>query len=179
MRPDPNVARQQSSLPDCHDDVTRALPTTRLVTMKTVLLIEVDLFFRAKIEATLTAAGYAVTTSSDAAADLVVADVTRCDPDLVVAAHEGVPVLGFGRHADAHLLRQAREAGFSRVIPRSVLAKRLPQVVEALLNPAVTLATSRVNGDGMTQVDGDRSHAAPKIRSVSRSNARTGETSSG
>ena len=74
--------------------------------MKTVLLIDVDLFFRAKIEA-----------------------------------------LGFGRHTDAHLLRQAREAGFTRVIARSVLAKRLPEVVAALLNPAVPPATSRVERD--------------------------------
>jgi hypothetical protein len=115
--------------------------------MKTVLLIDVDLFFRAKIEATLSAAGYAVTTSSDVAADLVVADVNRCDPVLVVATHEGIPMLGFGRHTDAHLLRQAREAGFTRVITRSVLAKRLPEVVAALLNPAVPPATSRVERD--------------------------------
>jgi hypothetical protein len=100
--------------------------------MATVALADVDLFFRAKIEAMLAASGHRLAGAEDAA-DLVVADVNRCDPAAVVAAAGAVPVLGFGRHTDAGLLRAARRAGFARVVPRSVLAARLGDLVSDLV----------------------------------------------
>jgi hypothetical protein len=93
----------------------------------------VDLFFRAKIEATLAAAGHeVVAVGASAPAELVIADVNRCEPEDVLARHPSVPVLGFGQHTDAAGLRRARAAGFARVVPRSVLATRLPALVEEL-----------------------------------------------
>ena len=96
--------------------------------MATVALADVDLFFRAKIEAMLQASGHRLAAAGDRP-DLVVADVNRCDPAAVVAAAGPVPVLGFGRHTDAALLRAARRAGFAKVVPRSVLAARLGDLV--------------------------------------------------
>jgi hypothetical protein len=51
----------------------------------------------------------------------------------VVAAAGTVPVLGFGRHTDAALLRSARAAGFAKVVPRSVLAGRLGDLISDLV----------------------------------------------
>jgi hypothetical protein len=96
--------------------------------MATVALQDVDLFFRAKIEAMLPAGGHRLATAGETA-DVIVADVNRCDPDAVVAAAGAVPVLGFGRHTDAAGLRAARSAGFARVVPRSVLAERLGDLI--------------------------------------------------
>ena len=68
--------------------------------MATVALADVDLFFRAKIEAMLTAGGHRLAAAGEPA-DVIIADVNRCDPAQVVAAAGAVPVLGFGRHTDA------------------------------------------------------------------------------
>jgi hypothetical protein len=96
--------------------------------MATVALYDVDLFFRAKIEAMLTAGGHRLAAAGEAP-DVVVADVNRSEPGAVMAAAGAVPVLGFGRHTDAALLRAARAAGFARVVPRSVLAARLGDLI--------------------------------------------------
>jgi hypothetical protein len=100
--------------------------------MAVVALADVDLFFRAKIEAMLNATGHRLAAAGEPA-DVVVADVNRCDPAAVVAAAGAVPVLGFGRHTDAALLRSARQAGFAKVVPRSVLAERLGDLVADLV----------------------------------------------
>ncbi len=100
--------------------------------MAVVALADVDLFFRAKIEAMLTAAGHQLAAAGEPA-DVVIADVNRCDPAAVVAAAGGVPVLGFGRHTDAALLRSARAAGFAKVVPRSVLSGRLGDLIADLV----------------------------------------------
>ena len=100
--------------------------------MAAVALYDVDLFFRAKIEAMLAASGHRLAGAGERA-DVAVADVNRCDPQAVLAAAGGVPVLGFGRHTDAQLLRAARRAGFARVVPRSVLAGRLGELIADLV----------------------------------------------
>lgn len=100
--------------------------------MSTVRLIGVDLFFRAKIDAMLGRDGHLVTTRADVEPDVVIADVNRVDPHEALAAHPGVPVLGFGAHTDPERLRQARAAGFARAVPRSVVADRLGELVREL-----------------------------------------------
>jgi len=75
--------------------------------MAIVALYDVDLFFRAKIEAMLTADGHRLAAAGETP-DVVVADVNRCEPRAVVTAAGAVPVLGFGRHTDAAVLRAAR-----------------------------------------------------------------------
>jgi DNA-binding NarL/FixJ family response regulator len=99
-----------------------------------VQLAGVDLFFRGKIDAMLAASGHQVVASADGPApDLVIADVNRTDPSDVLARFPGVPVLGFGRHTDPQLLRAARQAGFAKVVARSVLSDRLPELVDELV----------------------------------------------
>ncbi len=100
--------------------------------MATVALVDVDLFFRAKIEAMLIASGHRLSGAGEPA-DVVIADVNRCDPAAVVAGAGSVPVLGFGRHTDPVLLRAARTAGFAKVVPRSVLAERLGDMIADLV----------------------------------------------
>ena len=51
---------------------------------------------------------------------------------VATAKERNVPVLAFGRHTDADLLRAARDAGCDRVVPRSTLAADLPQLIEEL-----------------------------------------------
>ena len=48
------------------------------------------------------------------------------------AASKGIPVLAFGSHVDEAALEAAREAGASRVVPRSVFASRLPELIAEL-----------------------------------------------
>jgi len=99
-----------------------------------VQLAGVDLFFRAKIEAMLTAAGHQVVAKPGGPApDLVIADVNRTEPADVLARFAGTPVLGFGQHTDPRRLRDARAAGFALVVPRSVLSDRLPELVADLV----------------------------------------------
>ena len=52
------------------------------------------------------------------------------------AKERGVPVLAFGRHTEAQLLREAREAGCDRVVARSTLVQELPALIEELVPPA-------------------------------------------
>jgi hypothetical protein len=100
--------------------------------MAAVALTDVDLFFRAKIEALLPAGGHRLAAPGETP-DVIIADVNRCDPAGVIATAGTVPVLGFGRHTDAALLRAARSAGFARVVPRSVLADRLGDLIAELV----------------------------------------------
>ena len=102
--------------------------------MSVVQLAGVDLFFRGKIDAMLAASGHEVVAKPGGPApDLVIADVNRTDPHEVLARFPGVPVLGFGRHTDPQLLRAARHAGFAKVVARSALSERLPELVDELV----------------------------------------------
>ena len=102
--------------------------------MSVVQLAGVDLFFRAKIEAMLAAAGHdVIATPGGPAPDVVVADVNRTEAEEVLGRFPGTPVLGFGQHTDPARLRAARAAGFAMVVPRSVLADRLPELIDELV----------------------------------------------
>jgi hypothetical protein len=99
-----------------------------------IQLAGVDLFFRAKIEAMLTAAGHEVVAKPGGATpDVVIADVNRSDPEDVLARFPGVPVLGFGQHTDPQRLRAARQAGYAKVVARSQLVTQLPDLVADLV----------------------------------------------
>ena len=101
--------------------------------MARVLAIAPDLFFASKIDATLKAAGHEVT---------IVAATRRrtprsCIVDLDNAARmsrpAGVPRLGFYSHVDVDTRRRAEEAGFDLVVPRSRMAREMPDLVASLL----------------------------------------------
>ena len=99
--------------------------------MATILLCGVDVYFRGKLEVLLSD-HHLVTTDSVDWPDLVIADISRVDPEEVADAYPEVPILGYGGHTDTFGLRRAHEAGFDQVIVKSALAERAPQLVEEL-----------------------------------------------
>jgi hypothetical protein len=99
----------------------------------TILLVGVDLFFRGKLDALLADGHKLVTTDSIDPPDLVIADIARVDATEVAESYPDVPILGFTNHTDTAGLRAAHEAGLDRVVARSALAERAPQLVEELV----------------------------------------------
>jgi DNA-binding response OmpR family regulator len=101
-----------------------------------------DLFFASKIEATLGAAGHEVqiTSTVDEAvaaaeqADVVIADLhaERLDPADFAGRLRGKTLLGFYSHVETEVRRRGEEAGFDLVVPRSRMARELPELVAAL-----------------------------------------------
>ena len=83
--------------------------------MATILLAGVDLFFRGKLEALLPGHHF-VTTDTVDAPELVIADVSRIDPDEVADAYPDIPIVGFTNHTDTAGLRAAHAAGFDQVV---------------------------------------------------------------
>jgi hypothetical protein len=102
-----------------------------------IVAIAPDLLLGSRIEETLSAAGHEVTLSPSASeaplddAELLIADLERENPEAVVGL--GVPVLGFYPHTDAELRQAAEAAGVDLVVPRSRLAREMPELVERLL----------------------------------------------
>ncbi len=96
-----------------------------------------DLMLGSKVEATLTAAGHEVTLSPSLReaplgdADLLVVDLDVEDPKALVGL--GVPVLGFYSHVDVETKQAAEAAGIDLAVPRSRLARELPQLATQLL----------------------------------------------
>ena len=112
--------------------------------MARVVALVGDLMLASRVEATLAGAGHEVVLDSgreteasadvSADADLIVADVGEVDPASVVKL--GKPVLGFYRHTEPQQRRRAEAAGVDLVVPRSRLARELPELVERLLRDA-------------------------------------------
>jgi hypothetical protein len=104
-----------------------------------VLAIATDLLLGSKVEATLKAAGHEVTLSPslaeaplDDGAELIVADLEGENPEALVGL--GIPVLGYYSHVDVETRRIAEAAGVDLVVPRSRMARELPELVERLLS---------------------------------------------
>ncbi len=102
--------------------------------MATILLVGVDLFFRGKLEARLPGHRF-VATDTIADPGLVIADISRVDPQEVADAYPDIPIVGFANHTDTAGLRRAHEAGFDQVVAKSALEERAPQLIEDLLAP--------------------------------------------
>lgn len=92
---------------------------------KRVLVVARDLLFRAKLRAVIAAAG-AEPAADEAGCDLAIVEIEAPQWEARVRglAARGIPVLAFGSHVHAELLRLARDAG-ARAVPNS-------QVEEAL-----------------------------------------------
>ena len=100
--------------------------------MATILLVGVDLFFRGKLDVLLDGHRL-VTTDSVEPPELVICDLARVDADEVAETYPDIPILGFTTHTDTAGLRAAHSAGLDRVVARSALAERAPQLVEELV----------------------------------------------
>lgn len=104
--------------------------------MARVTALVSDLMLASRVEASLRAAGHEVTVKAvpdaeAAAADLIVADLEDVDAEAVVAI--GAPTLGFYSHVDVETRRRAEAAGFDLVVPRSRMARELPELAARLL----------------------------------------------
>jgi hypothetical protein len=103
-----------------------------------VVAVAADLLLGSKVEAMLTAAGHEVTLSPSFqeapwdGADLVVADLDTENPEALVGL--GIPVLGYYSHVNTDTRETAEAAGVDLVVPRSRLARELPQLAERLLS---------------------------------------------
>jgi len=97
----------------------------------TILLCGVDLFMRGKLEALLPDHRL-VTVDHTEDPELVVADVSRVDPEEVADAYPDAPLVGFTNHTDTAGLRAAHTAGFDQVLAKSALVERIGEIVTQL-----------------------------------------------
>jgi CheY-like chemotaxis protein len=116
-----------------------------------VALLSPDLLFGSKVQGALEMAGHTVARFATgerlrvAAAfhDVVIFDLTAegiDGPELLESLREqgelgeGTPTLGYYSHVDTEMRARAMEAGFTRVVPRSRMAREGVALVEGLLN---------------------------------------------
>jgi DNA-binding NarL/FixJ family response regulator len=97
----------------------------------TILLCGVELFMRGKLEALLPGHRL-ITVDHTEDPELVLADVSRIDPEEVADTYPDIPIVGFTNHTDTSGLRAAHAAGFDQVLAKSALAERLENVVAEL-----------------------------------------------
>jgi hypothetical protein len=99
-----------------------------------VALLCPDLLFGSRVRSALEAAGHDVV-GPDEDAEVLVVDLTA-DPDSRLEALRGarVPTLAFYAHVEQDVRRRAEEAGVTRVVPRSRMAREGPALVAALLD---------------------------------------------
>ena len=100
--------------------------------MATILLAGVDLFFRGKLDALLPG-HHLVTTETLADPELVIADISRVEPEEVADTYPDIPIVGYSSHTDTAGLRRAHAAGFDQVLAKSALQERGPEVIQELL----------------------------------------------
>ena len=97
----------------------------------TILLAGVDLFFRSKLEGLLPGHHF-VTINSVDPPDLVIADISRVEPEDVADEWPDVPIMGFTNHTDRTGLQRAHTAGFDQVIVKSALIDCASELVAQL-----------------------------------------------
>jgi hypothetical protein len=97
----------------------------------TILLCGVDTFFRGKLEVLLSG-HHLVTTDSVDWPELVIADISRVDPEEVADTYPDVPIVGFTNHNDTGGLRRAHAAGLDQVIVKAALQERAAEIVQEL-----------------------------------------------
>jgi DNA-binding NarL/FixJ family response regulator len=98
----------------------------------TILLVGVDLFFRGKLDALLPDHHF-VTADTIADPELVIADISRVEPEEVADTYPDIPIVGYSSHTDTAGLRRAHAAGFDQVLAKSALQERGPEVIQELL----------------------------------------------
>jgi hypothetical protein len=100
-----------------------------------VLAIVTDLMLSSRVEESLRGAGHDVAVMHSLP-DRVEADVLVCDLDSVdieEVARTHAPTLGFYSHIDVETKQAADAAGIDLAVPRSRMARELPELVDKLL----------------------------------------------
>ncbi len=106
--------------------------------MARVLSISTDLMLGSRVRETLKAAGHEVVASGSIeesswdGIEVIVVDLDLENPEALVGL--GLPVLGYYSHVDVDTRKAAEAAGVDLVVPRSRMARELPQLVERLLD---------------------------------------------
>ncbi len=106
--------------------------------MARVVAVAADLLLGSKVEAMLAAAGHEVALVPALAqapldgADLLVADLDSASPAALVEL--GIPILGYYSHVDTETREAAKAAGVDLVVPRSRMARELPDLAASLLD---------------------------------------------
>ena len=92
--------------------------------MKRVLIECRDLFFRGKLQAVVRRSGSEPV--RDEPADVAVIELTKPNAETRIRelVRRGIPVLAFGSHTDAAVLRAARDCG-ARAVPNSEIENSL------------------------------------------------------
>lgn len=88
-----------------------------------------------RVSESLQAAGHEVLSTS-VLPESVQAEAIVCDldgVDVVAIARTAIPSLGFYSHLDLKARRRAEEAGIDLIVPRSRMARELPQLLGKLL----------------------------------------------
>jgi hypothetical protein len=107
--------------------------------MARIAAIVPDLFFASKVTETLTAAGHEVSVLAAGAAveaDLLIVDLDATGDE--VALPTDTPRLGFYSHVDVETRKRAEESGFDLVVPRSRMAREMPELVARLISGATS-----------------------------------------
>jgi hypothetical protein len=105
--------------------------------MARIVAIAPDLMFASRIQESLGSAGHDVTLAASLSeaplddADLLVADLEHENPEALVGL--GVPVLGYYSHVDVETKRVAEAAGVDLAVPRSRMAREMPELAQRLL----------------------------------------------
>jgi hypothetical protein len=101
--------------------------------MARVQVLVSDLMLASKVTETLGSAGHELVAGPDPdpEAELIVADLDAVDAAAIAAA--GPPTVGFYQHTDVATRERAEAAGFDMVVPRSRMARELPDLVTRLL----------------------------------------------
>ena len=119
--------------------------------MARVALLSPDLLFGSKVQGALEIAGHTVARFATGERlrvaaqfhDVVIFDLTAegiDGPDLLHARRErgeleeGTPTLGYYSHVDVDTRTRALEAGFTRIVPRSRMAREAVALVEGLVS---------------------------------------------
>ncbi len=105
--------------------------------MARVAALVQDLMLASRVRTSLEASGHEVEQDSEVpdeldGIDLVVADLDAVPPERL--GELGVPVIGFYSHVDVEMKKRAEEAGLTMAVPRSRMARDLPELVDGALS---------------------------------------------
>ena len=105
--------------------------------MARVTVVCRDLLLGSRIQGGLTEAGHDVALLGGLDAipecDVLVVDVSEEAFDGAALGGAGIPALGFYAHTQPEHRKRAEEAGFRLVVPRSRLARELPELVQKVM----------------------------------------------
>jgi hypothetical protein len=102
-----------------------------------IVAVVSDLMLASRVGESLKAAGHEVSVVSTLPdppeAEAIVCDLDTADIAAIAAAP--VPTLGFYSHIDVETKKASEAAGIDLAVPRSRMARELPDLIDGLLNP--------------------------------------------